>query len=513
MDMWLSRLALASLLLGAAAGCDRTASAEDLSRAAEAAPVPEVPVPAEDGPRLYALAPVSILEKPITAARGLGELRAGDSVARSSEPVEARGCEGGWYAVRPRGFVCAGARTSLTPSPFAPARPDASRPLPYRYGYAKTEGVPLYARVPTVEEQLQAEPGLLRHLKASVAQFQEFLGPAANDVPLDERGVAKGPPMLLPTAEGVIDGRRVTGAFFAFTADALPVTNPAAATLASPQTGSLRKGASVAVTGSFVVDQGEQSRRFGVLPDGRLVPTDRLTPLLGSTWHGIDLTTDELPIAFVHKLGATTWEVAGGDAIPNEADELERRQAVVLTGRFRTVDGRRYEELMSGSWARTSDLVVVVKRTRFPDYVSDGVKWLDVSIATQTLTAYEGKKAVYATLISSGNSVIGAEEDGATPRGEVRVTRKMLTRPEGTVAAFHGPRAADAPWAIELDGGYGLVGTAESNRAGQNYGFRDIRLGPIDARRIFDWIEPPLPEGWSEVDAPKGGGTRVSVRR
>src|SRR5262249_8882323 len=76
-----------------------------------------VPVPPADGPKLFALpAGASVFDRPSTAARKIGELRVGAAVARSRDPITRSDCEGGWYAVRPRGFVCVGPGATLDPT-------------------------------------------------------------------------------------------------------------------------------------------------------------------------------------------------------------------------------------------------------------------------------------------------------------------------------------------------------------------------------------------------------------
>jgi hypothetical protein len=42
-----------------------------------------------------------------------------------------------------------------------------------------------------------------------------------------------------------------------------------------------------------------------------------------------------------------------------------------------------------------------------------------------------------------------------------------------------------------------------------------VNLSPVDARRVFMWTDPPLPEGWHAVQAGRtmGAGTWVRVRR
>lgn len=495
-------------LLAPTLGCAETDSAEALARAAEAMPVPRVEVPPADGAALMALGPTPVLEKPAAQARVLGELRVGGVVARSAKPYSSKGCESGWYVVRPRGFVCAGASVDLEPT----SRQEADAPtraLPYRYGRTRTEGVPVYARMPTPAEQLAVEPDLVRHLKKSEKEEGERLGPAANDVPLDERGVATGPAVLMPDGEGIVDGRRLAGAFFTFAPSALPVLGLVALPGSDIQAASLRKGTGVAIRASFLADGGSQARRFGVLADGGLVPIDRLRAAVGSTWHGLDIEALGLPASFVHKFGTTTWHLDRGKAEQLEDDELERRTAVPMSGRFRTVNGVRFEETREGAWLRTQDLVMVVRRTALPEFATGSQKWLDVSIANQTLTAYEGSKPVYVTLVSTGRSTIGASEDTSTPQGTFRVRRKALTRR----AAPKHSSLSHAPWAMEVDAGFSIVGSYWSDSFGEPEGTRDIVLAPIDAKKLFEWTEPALPAGFHELTCEDSEGTIVHVRR
>lgn len=470
-----------------------------------------VPVPPADGPRLFALLPdTPVLERPSVSARKLGALRVGSSVARSAEPYARSECAGGWYAVRPRGFVCAGAGASVDPTVAArglPAAPALDRALPYRYARARSENVPLYARPPSAAEQLAAEPDLRKILGRG--DDRDALGAAANDVPLDARSVPTGPPVLLPGGEGIAEGKRTAASFFHFDVEAAaPAFAPAAENV---KAGGLRKGSGVALGGSLALDAGSGARRFGVTADGKLVPLDRLKPLLGPTWHGMDLEKLGLPVAFVHKAGVHAFSFAKGKATKHE-DEVERRSALALTGKFRTVEGVRYEETRDGEWMRAQDLVMVVKRHKFPDFARGQQKWLDVSVANQTLTAYEGTKPVYATLVSTGRDQLkDPATTASTARGTFKVLEKHVTRaldPREVQGAFD---VADAPWVMEFQPGHALAGMYWGDGTGEAQTFHAVGMTPIDARRVWGWADPQLPEGWHAVT---GGdeGTIVVVR-
>ena len=105
-------LALALVLAGGALGCDGSAKTPALSRTQDV--VKNAPVPPENGPKLGVVAELlQVREATDVRAPSIGLLHAGARVARSVEPVSRAGCEGGWYAIRPRGFVCAGGEATL----------------------------------------------------------------------------------------------------------------------------------------------------------------------------------------------------------------------------------------------------------------------------------------------------------------------------------------------------------------------------------------------------------------
>ena len=500
-------------------GCTgHPATVPALSKEAADAPPAEVPAPAEGGPKLVILRDrTPVMEGPSFGARVLGEVRLGTVLTRSATPASHAECNGGWYAVRPKGFVCAGALATLDTGAvsYLPKPADLSRPLPYRYGRTRTDGVPLYAKAPSDADLAASEPDLGKYL-SRLDLDKEVYGPSANDVPLDARGVPTGPPLLSPTSDGVDQSTKRSGAtFFGFPSErSVSVFASFARETAAPSpdgSARLRKTSGVAITTSGTVDLAGKSRRFGITPDGMIVPVDRLKPALGSTWHGIDLEKTGLPVAFVHKLGVHTWTLKKGDADKND-EELERRAPIPLTGKFRTIDSVRFEETAEGYWLRAQDLTVVVKRSKFPEFAKGSQKWLDVSLANQTITAYEGKKPIYATLISSGRDVLGdPAQAAATPRGTFKVKSKHVTLgidPRETHQSFD---VADAPWVLSVEGDFAITGTYWSE-VGEAQNFHNVTLSPIDARRLWTWADPQLPEGWHATYDQGEAGTIVYVR-
>jgi hypothetical protein len=271
-----------------------------------------------------------------------------------------------------------------------------------------------------------------------------------------------------------------------------------------PETQVMRRRSGVALAASFEVGSEEAARRFGLLPDGRFIPLDRLQPELGSTWHGVDVRESGLPVAFALRAGVRLRRVEGRRATALE-DELEPRQPLQLTGRYRTVAGRRHYRTVHGLWVRAQDIIIILKRSRFPDFAQVGQKWLDISLANQTLVAYEGEQALYATLISSGRDRLGDPDEGpATAQGVFAVERKLVTAHVDSREAQQQHDLLDAPWVMQFAEGFSLTGSYWIRRFGEALSYHNIALCPIDARWLFHWSDPQLPEGWHGVVAGDG---------
>ena len=270
--------------------------------------VESTPVPPADGPKVAPLKMASpVYASPDKQAEKIGYLRIGARLARSVEPISLRNCAGGWYAVRPVGFVCADEDTTLRlDDPVARAiqvEPDRSKPMPYSYAFVRAIA-PNYVRVPSREEQFKSEMRLERHLRnwQKLTRRWDALSVGANDVPLSPDGLANGP---IPDHAKPLD---MSARFGGDGKDSIPwwlegdrhIPNVAAfdvpprALIANR----VQRHAGVALIGTFVADAAAQNRRFAITTDGRLLPADKLKADSGSPFHGQDLREVGLPVAF-----------------------------------------------------------------------------------------------------------------------------------------------------------------------------------------------------------------------
>ncbi|MFO0674390.1 MAG: L,D-transpeptidase [Polyangiaceae bacterium] len=487
-------------LIGCQGDQERSRALQDGGLAAENDEIPQVPRPAEDGSKLLAKkADVPVrdrpkIDAPTRSARSASGL---SSRAQPSRSRKTEQCPGGYYPVRPRGFVWCRrhGRSHRRDHRNHPRAGHLSRAaLPIRLVRSATPPT----RVLTAAEQKDNEPTIGTHLAKAGSATASRLRAGSNDVPLDDRGIANGVATLTKTSLGVTqDGKRTVDSLFG----ALPtVTPPALPDRASAPIVALvlRRGSGVALVGATDVEGPNGPRRMGVTPDGFLVPIDRLDPALGSTWHGVDLTKDKgLPIAFVLRNEVCPYALGKDKPRRLTDDEHERRTPVFLTNRVRTVDGVKYQESEDGVWFRDKDLITVVKRAKFPDFVHAGVRWVDISLALQTMTLYEGRTAIYATVISSGRDRLGDPATTAsTMLGTFTITRKATTLPVDNREVDQAFDVLDAPYGLEFSPGFAITGSYWSEPAGEARGFHNVSITPVDAHRLYAWAGPDVPRGW-----------------
>jgi len=458
----LAPLTVGALVAFAATACQKPATGEaaadagaDASVAAADAPAAAAtqgknsvppPPPPPDRPMLGVTAFVAnVYEEPRDTSKKLGYLRVGSKVARADEPAGKAGCPGGWYQVHPRGYVCVGKDATLDlEDPLLKAasrRPNMRKALPYHYAFVRAV-LPLYLRVPTAAEQEKSEFKLKEHLEwfeQNKAMVQKVTF-GASDVAIDERGVALPGKKLgelgleknsLELGEGMLLGGETENDPIPFWLEGGKRLIPNVSEFAVPDyavfADRARRFTGLSLIGSFPTGPESLNRRFAITTDLRLAPNTKIKPDTGSPWHGVELTDDfTLPLAFVRSRGARSYQVASNKAVPGE--ELEFRSIVPLTGKLRRAEGVKYYRTKDKRFLSEVDVGLAVAPSVWPEVAEKGEKWIDISIANQTLVLWEGKRPVYATLVSTGQAGMGdPKTTTATVRGIFRIRNKHIT--------------------------------------------------------------------------------------
>ncbi len=551
--------------------------------------------PPESAPKLAAtVLAATVYKLADDNSRRLGYIRLGGMVRRDPDAVSGRGCEKGkWYRIYPMGYVCTRDATTDLELPLVRAtqrRPHLDRPMPYSYGFVRATS-PQYLRLPSGAEQRKSEFKLDEHLAWYAEHEKEVqqVEVGANDVPLDARGIAR--PGLLP-APGFRVSTSLTRVEL-FGGDLAPKIPfwleggrkiPNVSGFEVPEyayfADRVSRKTGLSFVDAFDTENNGVKRGFAVTVDMRLIPTTKVKPDTASPFHGIEIPKGlSMPFAWSIKRETKSYQlVRGRDEVRPGAD-IPRRALLPLSGRARVEAGERYYQSLMDKfgWLKASDLGIVAEPPEWPEFAQKGEKWIDVSLAQQTLVLYEGKRAIYATLISSGRDRFGdPKETLSTPQGTFRLTSKHIaaamdseenssvaggTRantsvskaddsgvrerllaaeksgepldeedrrrlanikkgrdPEYGVTVRRGSAGfelRDVPWIQYFASGYAIHGAYWHDVFGIPRSHGCINLAPIDARVVFMWTDPPIPEGWHGVNvgADMGQGTGVYIHR
>ncbi|MCC7536875.1 MAG: L,D-transpeptidase [Deltaproteobacteria bacterium] len=217
-----------------------------------------------------------------------------------------------------------------------------------------------------------------------------------------------------------------------------------------------------------------------------------------------DASSSTLPIAWVRRGGAPV-HAAADDA--DVSGRLPARQMVHVRGEV-TVGSRTLARLADGRFVEARRLVRPA-RIAPPDGVSADERWIDVDLARQTLVAYDGATPVFATLVSTGR------RPGSTPPGVHRIRLKLghATMDDIDLDDPGNSYSMDAvPWIQYFADDVALHGVYWHDRFGQPSSHGCVNLAPRDARWLYAFTRPYVPDGWSIVrSTSRHPGTAVHV--
>lgn len=492
-----------------------------------------IPPPKPEELTVHALAGftiVAVYAKPDLASEHLGYLRMGQRLMVTPKiDDEGEGCASGFHGLPTGGFACAskGLIVDAEKEPFMhrpPPPPRADEPVPYDYAVIARDGAAMWWRVPTTQELELARLrwdntiGAEKRAEAAKKAAEKAAKTETSDRPTG-RGEAvadaEQPEDVAPSADD--DAPRLPGTKVDAEAEAArrEAEKKKLAELAvawnklplQPDRPFLEKGNMISI-GSKVVENGhvfwrtarggyveaKYTYRYGTKDfHGAAIPDDSDFPF-GFVW-----AEDGVPVHRKLDSGKLKWE-----------GKLEHRTFVDVVDQV-VIDGRDYVVTRDGSYVRAKQVRFAEKQSR-PEEVASWERWIDVDLERQILVAYEGDKPVYATLVSTGRKGT-KEESFRTPKGKYRIRSKHISSSMAGSTATDGDYSIqDVPWAMFFHGNYALHGAFWHSRFGNVRSHGCVNLGPTDARWLFEFAAPFLPEGWHGVSAHEGSpGTLVVV--
>lgn len=494
----------------------------------------------------------------------IGYIRQGQKVPVNAEPHPKSNCKEGWYELVQGGFVCGRyASLDLNHPKFklAPHQPDMATPLPYQYGYNVANGTPLYRAYPSRDERMKLEPWLAPKPKVERKKKVEDETASYGDEQLDAGAIPLtlasttttvtasttdpfglgteeldastpwylrqydgGKPMVTLEelkGEGPMARRMVKGFFVGL--DKTETNNGAkywrtTANLYAPYERIFQHNAASKYHGIWLDDERAEAKANAAViakayegSDAGAAPAPSTTTKIATPDLCKPGSKSQVAIVIFYK--AKKYNLSSSRKAVTTGDPLSRHTVLKLTGDSVTVNGAEYVETDEGWWLKRADAVVTNPGPAPRDLAKDE-KWIDVNLKSETLVAFEGDKPVFATAVSTGKEdKEDKEKDHHTPPGQFRIREKHIAATMDGDVASDGPYSIeDVPWIMYFNGSYALHGAFWHNNFGRQQSHGCVNLAPIDAKAMFGWTEPHLPEGWHGVmSTPEMQGTRVVV--
>ncbi len=481
------------------------------------------PPPPADQLTVHALAGyevVAVYDLPDTDSPRLGYLRIGTRMMVTPK-VEGPGCPKGWHGLPQGGYACASRGLVVDPDrpPYMhrpPPPPRLEGPIPYDYAYVRKWNSPMWWRVPTQEEFAAAME------QRAIREAQREGKPLPGEKPAADSAAAPAEPRDdLPSVTDADHGDAdAVEPKPAPAADPAPVS-PAPASPAepvepqppvklplNPDNPWLEKGFFIALADKI----SENGHTWWRTARGGYVNAADAYGFAAKDFQGTELPEGtEFPFGFVYSAKGTKLYELTDDGKLKAIDTLPHRTFVDVKDETE-IKGKTYLLTEEGQLVRKDD-VRLAEQQQLPEGLEPWERWIDISLSKQMLVAYEGTRPVYVTLVSTGRKGT-PEEPFETPTGRWRIRSKHVsTTMDGNSASDGNYSIQDVPWTMFFEGSYAVHGAFWHEGFGRVRSHGCVNLGPTDARWLFFWTTPILPEGWHGVHAQKDApGTTVIVR-
>lgn len=456
-------------------------TAGDSDTGVKAAPVGGKPKPVTDY-HLHGRAGferVNVWQEPDMDSPRLGYLRRGSRIRVGDPHYSSESCPQGWFKLETGGYACqgkgllVGEKPRAIPRPPPPPRVDMLDPYPH--GFIRADWTPSYKRIPTEEEMWRLPE----------RESADTAAPEVAEAPRDSEDDPTRPP---PTIEVIPHAT----AKDTDTPDGVDYYQYARRFKAVQQL--MSRGFWVAVQERLRDDDTRQYYYQTV--KGAFVPANAVHLVRPPEFRGHLVRGDTpMPAVIVRANNAAFFQRRNQRFVG--AGRAERLMSYSVLSESGT-PGNRYFEIEGNRWLKESQVSYFPMRTELPEGVRENEKWIRIDLTEQTLEAWEGLMPILMTLVSSG---LGDTPEKETPTGRFRINFKHLTD-DMTGSVGDGTDAyqvEDVPWVQYIHLNIAFHAAFWHSRFGQPKSHGCINLAPADARTLFDWTDPPLPEAWHGV--------------
>lgn len=358
----------------------------------------------------------------------------------------------------------------------------------------------MYARLPTVKEQLSCENSL--GPRGSARRFKS-LG----------RWSKSHEVLLLLDPKQAIQASHPRPLFFA---NHKHLAGSPWHRSSNPKVHTVPAGSGVAYVKSFRA----MGRVWLLTPDLLLVPADRVYPYKPSPFQGIALGGDQqLPLAWIRGDDAKQYRLKNKGFEP-QSSRWHRLSHVLLRGNKKRHRGHWYWQTKKGdAWLRQDKHSSVVEALKKLRWLKPSDRWIWASVMGGTMVAYDGLRPVYTTLWSGGKGGLpvpggDARKLHTTELGVFPLQWKdkvaTMSPDKGAPSVFWFPAVphiqyVKAPLAMHVSYWHDRFGNLMSAEC--------LNLSPRDGKWFFDFSSPKVPAGWNSVRPHRltGKATRIRI--
>lgn len=182
-----------------------------------------------------------------------------------------------------------------------------------------------------------------------------------------------------------------------------------------------------------------------------------------------------------------------GYGAPNSGEWLNPYSIIQIYATV-NVDGADWNLIGPNRWVEARKVAQVIVNTTPPQGVTND-RWIEVNLAEQTLSVYEKRQLVFATVIASGM------EPFWTKPGLFQITQKKETETMRNNDPSDFYYLDNVPWTMYYDGARALHGAYWRTRFGypQSHGCVNLSVG--DSHWLFNWA---VEGDWVYIHDPSG---------
>jgi lipoprotein-anchoring transpeptidase ErfK/SrfK len=221
---------------------------------------------------------------------------------------------------------------------------------------------------------------------------------------------------------------------------------------------------------------------YSYIGGNRWIPTELLSNNVKvSRFAGVTLPEEPLEFKAGWILQDVRPSASPGEPESSSNSILERYTRVNLYTMV-DIEGKHWYQVGQDQWVHQFNIARIAPIERPADMATE--KWVSIDLYEQTLVAYEGERAVFSTLISSGLP------QWSTPEGlfyvYMRVDRVVMSGAYGQPDFYY---LQDVPWNMFFKDDVALHGTYWHDGFGYRHSHGCVNLSLADAKWLYDWSQ------------------------